>query len=234
MGDVFRSQRQHKQALSVAVLGLGAGALACYRQPNDQFTFFELDADVVALARNPSLFTYLRDCTPKAPIIIGDARLQLQKQKDASYDIIAVDVFGSDSVPLHMLTTEAIALYRQKLKKNGIIVFQISNRHLDLTLPLASYANAQNLPYRHKRVMTIPNLAKELYAAHSYAVIAEQPDGLGRLILNDPSWQKKTAPLIRIWNDDYANILAPLLIRYVDRIAPRYSSAVRRRFAHEQ
>ncbi len=113
-----------------ALIGLGTGALACYRKPGDDWTFFEIDASVEKIARDTRFFHYLADCGG-AKVKLGDGRLLLQTMPDRSYDMIVVDAFSSDAIPTHLMTREALALYLRKLKPKGIILFNLSNRYLE-------------------------------------------------------------------------------------------------------
>jgi hypothetical protein len=125
------------------VIGLGAGSLACYSKDGEAWRFFEIDPTVVGIARNPEKFTYLQTCQPRADIVIGDARLTLAKEAPDSFDLLIIDAFSSDAVPVHLMTAEALKLYASKLTPTGIVLLHISNRYLDLdsvlaaTLPLA-------------------------------------------------------------------------------------------------
>ena len=124
------------------VVGLGAGSLSCYSRKHEAWRFFEIDPIVVDIAAKSNHFTFLANCQPKLDAVIGDARLTLAKEPDKSFDLIIVDAFTSDAVPVHLMTAEALQLYASKLTDNGVVVLHISNRYLDLdsvlgaTLPL--------------------------------------------------------------------------------------------------
>ena len=113
--------------------GLGAGTLASYAQPGQRWTFYEIDPAVERIARDPRFFTYLRDCQAESlEIVLGDARLRLREAPDHAYRLIVLDAFSSDSLPVHLLSREAIGLYRSKLAEGGVLAFNLSNRYLDL------------------------------------------------------------------------------------------------------
>ena len=126
----------------IAIVGLGAGTLACYAQPGQSWTFYEIDPAVVRIARDPARFTFLSQCKPDAQIKIGDARLLIEREPAASADVLVVDAFSSDSVPMHLLTQEAFADYRRLLSPNGLLLVHISNRYLDLQPVVAAAAAA--------------------------------------------------------------------------------------------
>lgn len=128
---------------SIGIVGLGAGTLACYRKPGQHWTIFEIDPVMVDIARDPSKFTFLSDCAGDTPIVIGDARLQLANQPAGRFDVIVIDAFSSDAIPLHLLTEEAIGIYARALKPDGILLIHISNRFFDLEPVLAAEAKAR-------------------------------------------------------------------------------------------
>ncbi len=144
LGIVFRSARMTR-ARRIGVVGLGAGVTACYATPGQQWEFYELDESVVQIARDPRFFTYLRDCAPNAAITIGDARVTLRGAPDGAYDLLIMDAYAGDTVPMHLLTNEAFALYRQKLKPDGIMAIHISHRLINLAPIIAPLADAQGL-----------------------------------------------------------------------------------------
>lgn len=128
---------------SVGIVGLGAGTLACYRKPGQRWTIFEIDPVMVDIARDPAKFTFLSDCAGDTPIVIGDARLQLAQQPAGRFDIIVIDAFSSDAIPLHLLTREAIGIYARAMKPDGILLIHISNRFFGLEPVLAAEAKAR-------------------------------------------------------------------------------------------
>ena len=129
----------------IAVIGLGSGSLACQTRPGDKLTYYEIDPMVVRIARDPERFTFLTDCAPDATIVLGDARLTLVDAPDAAYDLIIVDAFSSDAIPIHLMTREAMELYARKIAPNGMVVMHLSNRHLELASVVAGIAQANGL-----------------------------------------------------------------------------------------
>lgn len=116
----------------VGFIGLGAGSLACYASPGQGWTAFEIDPVIVGIARDTRLFTYLSHCAPDLRIIVGDARLSLANEPPGTYDMLAIDAFSSDAIPMHLMTMEAFRLYAKTLRPDGFLVVHISNRHIDL------------------------------------------------------------------------------------------------------
>ena len=132
-----------------AVVGLGAGAMACYLQPGESLTFYEIDPAVARIAADPRYFTFLSQCAPAASIVVGDARLKLRDAPDGSYDLIVMDAFSGDSIPMHLMTREALALYLRKLAPGGLLAFNISNRHLKLASTFGALARDAGLAALH-------------------------------------------------------------------------------------
>src|SRR5690606_8793834 len=121
---------------------LGTGSIACLSEEGDGLTFYEIDQSVVRIAREDGYFTFVENCAPDAQITLGDARFTLADVPDGQYDVIVVDAFTSDAIPIHLLTQEAMAIYLKKLRPDGLIVLHISNRHLELASVVAGIANA--------------------------------------------------------------------------------------------
>jgi hypothetical protein len=139
-----------QRARRIGVVGLGAGTLAVYAKAGDSLRFYELDPDVLRLASQ--YFTFLSDCPARVDTVLGDARLALEAERQQTptqpYDVLAVDAFSGDAIPMHLLTREAVALYLGLLKDDGILAFHVSNRHFDLTPVLAAAAKSERLVSR--------------------------------------------------------------------------------------
>ena len=129
------------------VIGLGAGSLACHSKEGEAWRFFEIDPVIIGIAKNPRYFTFLKHCQPQPDIVLGDARLTMAKEANDSFDLIIVDAFSSDAVPVHLMTAEALRLYLDKVKPDGIVLLHISNRYLDLDSVLG--ATIKVLPGAH-------------------------------------------------------------------------------------
>ncbi len=204
-GDIFRNLDTRPSPQRVAALGLGSGTIACYAHKNRHFDFYEIDPDVVAIAQNPELFTFLSDCGSPYDIVPGDARLQIKKAPNKSYDLIFLDTFSSDNIPVHVITTDAFRIYLDKLKPGGVIAVHISNRFLDLAPVLNAQARALGMTALFTaRKGGIVDDTKMRYVASIYAVLAKEPETLVPFITSQ-KW--KTSPHIidHAWTDDYAN-----------------------------
>ncbi|MGR9013651.1 MAG: fused MFS/spermidine synthase [Gammaproteobacteria bacterium] len=208
MGQLFKEYSNVDQAWNIGVVGLGAGALACYAKDQQNWTLYEIDPLVVDIAGNPAYFSYLSQCAPHAAMRIGDARLSLDKEPDQHFDLLIMDAFSSDSVPTHLLTKEALELYFKKLKPGGILAFHMTNRHLSLKKVLSINAEALHLAsliQEFKPQQDIP-----LVVATDWVVMAKQAETLEPLRLSRlGKWQKM--PLyfdMQPWTDDFTNIVS--------------------------
>lgn len=140
VGDIFALPVAQKENLKVCVLGLGPGNAAAWARPGNSFTFIEIDPEIVQVARDPALFTFLADSPAESNVVIGDGRLKMQQLPDGAFDIIILAAFSSDSIPVHLITLEAMRIYLSKLAPDGIIVANLSNRYLDLASLAATTA----------------------------------------------------------------------------------------------
>ena len=212
IGEVIRSVRAHKGNLNhVALIGLGTGALACHREPGETFAFYEIDALVISLARDRAKFPFLPDCAPDAPIILGDARLRIAGQQEKS-ELLIVDAFSSDAIPIHLMTAEAIALYRSKLVSDGVILFHISHRVMDLSDTVAGAAAAAGLRSFIRTDSGSSAGREDLWTPSRVVAVVMRPEDLGDLALAGGEWSPLAPDAqARPWTDDYSTILTPLI-----------------------
>ena len=201
----------------VGAIGLGAGEIACYRTEGQDWTFFEIDPAMATIAAGGQWFRYLPDCAPQARIVIGDGRLKLAREPAGTFDLLVLDAFASDSIPTHLVTREAFKLYFEKLAPNGVVLIHISNRFIDLEPVLAAIAADGRLAARlfdtdhGKREADSPHRHKSIWIA-----LARDDARLKALTDNfdksTPSqwghWRAlKARPGLRLWTDDYSNIV---------------------------
>lgn len=197
---------------NVAVVGLGAGSLACYRREQEHWTFYEIDPTVVRIARDPRMFRFLSACAPSVPVVLGDARLTLGAA-DVRYDLIVLDAFSSDSIPVHLLTQEAFAIYLSHLSPHGVLVIHGSNRHLDLVPVIAAAAKATSLAALHKDEQ-IGNLVDAKFkASSSVMALARDPADLNGLAGRDGWRPLAPSAAVAPWTDDYSNVLGAMIRR---------------------
>ena len=193
----------------IDVVGLGAGTLACYSRPGQRWTFYEIDPAVVQIARNPAQFTFLSKCLPQVPIVIGDARLTLGRAVAGGADLLVVDAFSSDSIPIHLLTREAFAVYRHRIASDGLLLIHISNRYLDLE-PVVAAAAATGRWYAAERWYSPTPADLELHeTASKWIALSPSSETIGKLTAAaDVDWTSlKTRDGFQPWSDDHASVL---------------------------
>jgi hypothetical protein len=208
VGDAFRAcLKQSGPPAQVGIIGLGAGAMAAYAMPGQHFTFYEIDPEVVRIARDPMLFTFLQDCRGTTDVVLGDGRLTIARVPDGHYGLLLMDAFSSDAVPTHLLTREALRLYLSKLDEHGFIVFNVTNRYVDLPPLLANLARDAGLVSRYRIDTNITPEEERLGKFGSqYVVMARRLEDI-RVLAADPNWQE--IPVIEdigVWTDQYTNI----------------------------
>jgi hypothetical protein len=213
IGTAVRALNAAGRLEHVAVLGLGAGAMACYARAGQDWTFYEIDPLVVRVAQDRRLFTFLSDCSPNAGVIVGDARLELAKQPPQAYDLVLADAFSSDSVPTHMLTREAMELYLSRVTADGVVLIHVSNRNLALADVVARAAQSAGAVVIQRLYM--PERQSFANTASEVVAIARTHEALAPL-LADPTWTVSAPPPGRVWTDDYSNILEPLAQRWAE------------------
>ena len=197
--------------ISYAVIGLGTGSLICRSQPGDKAAYYEIDQLMVTLARDMGYFTFLKECGQDVPIIMGDARLTLADAPDGAYDLIVVDAFTSDAIPIHLLTKEAMAIYKQKLSPNGIVLIHISNRHLELGSVVTGIATANDMVTRISESGDVVEDDSDYKFLGTVTVSARKDEDFGP-IAKSQYWElQKPNPRQRVWSDDYSNIVGALI-----------------------
>ena len=190
-------------ALRVGIIGLGAGSIAAYARPGDVFRFYEINPLVEQLAR--SEFTYLSDCRGKVDVVLGDGRLSLEREPDQGYDLLAVDAFSGDAIPVHLLTKEALELYFRHLKPSGILALHITNTHLDLEPVVQKLATVLN-----KQAFLVSTDSDEQHNIYrSYWVLLSTMPITSPAIL-DNARELYARPDLRVWTDEYNNLFQVL------------------------
>lgn len=202
----FKRQQNETQTVNYAVIGLGTGTTAALSQKGDCLDFYEIDPDIVRLAKN--YFTFLKEAPAKINILQGDGRLTLEQRLQtfgsAQYDVIAVDAFNGDAIPLHLVTLEALQIYQKHLNDNGILAFHISSRYLDLYPPLQALAS--KLALNAYVVHQSQDLKKGISA--SEWVLLSKDKSLGAYLFQKHALLFKTERTDEIWTDDKSNLLA--------------------------
>lgn len=211
IAQVFELLNGEERLHEVAVIGLGVGSLACYSQPGQSWTFYEIDPLVVKTAQDPRYFTLLRDCAPTAEIILGDGRLSLAHAADGRFDLIILDAYSSDSIPTHLLTRESLLLNLERLTPHGLLAYHVSNKYLDVKQVATDLALDAGLACLVRDDKDVSEAQAELGKVPSqWVIIAQSMADFGSLE-NDPRWLKvEGSPRNRVWTDDFASIVSVL------------------------
>lgn len=209
MAEAITAVRATKGKLDrVMVVGLGTGSLACHAKPGERWTYFEIDPVVIRLAQDRSKFSFLHECAPGAAIVLGDARLTLADVNEPA-DVIVLDAFSSDVIPIHLLTREALDLYVSKLAPGGALVFHISNHYIELASVVTAMAAERGLIAMVKldRSMRGEEYQRTMKSSSLVAVIVRDKRDLANL---RDGWTQKVDPAVRPWTDDFSNVLAAM------------------------
>jgi len=215
LGDIVRGLRERGSLAEVALIGLGAGTAAAYGNAGERFTFFEIDPAIARIARDPKFFTYLEDSRADVSVVLGDGRRRIAECADGRFDLIVLDAFSSDAIPVHLLTREAVALYLRKLKPNGCLAIHLTNGYLALDPVVAAIAADLGAPAAVKIDATrTPQQAFEGKDFSTWAVMVRE--GNGRLpVLEGDGWVTQSAhrgagaaPFL--WTDDRSNLVGLL------------------------
>ena len=212
IGRAIAAIRERKAApLRVAVIGVGAGTLTCASEPGENWKFFDIDQTMVDTAKDPKYFTYMQSCAPDVKPVIGDARLTFAREPDGIYDVIIVDAYSSDAIPIHLATREAMKIYKDKLAPQGIVVMHVSNRHLELESVVVGIADANDL---RSWVYNEDSGRDDEYIFSTDVVVSAREDAdVGSLASSDKWAETEPTDGQRVWTDDYSNILGAVYRR---------------------
>jgi hypothetical protein len=200
-----QAQALYGSGARIGIVGLGTGTLACYKQPGENWLFFEIDPAVLRFSRDRT-FTFVADCAPDAKVSIGDARIALARMAPGNLDVLVVDAFSSDAIPLHLLTDEAFGVYLHALAPRGLLIVHISNRFIELEPVLAALARKRGLAVAKRddnpqdRTTLTPS---------TWVALSRDPAKVAALAKAQPSakWGPLLPPAERAWTDDHASIL---------------------------
>ncbi len=186
--------------IRVGVVGLGTGTLAVYGRPGDVYRFYEINPQVVDVARRE--FTYLNDSKAKIETVLGDARLAMEREPSQQYDVLVIDAFSSDSIPVHLITREALAVYLRHMKPDGVIAFHVTNRFLRLAPVVKRIADDQ-----HLHVILLVDEAEESDLSKTdWVLVARNEAVLGRPEIAEGGDEIDDIPGMRVWTDDFNNL----------------------------
>jgi spermidine synthase len=209
----MKALQSTKEKLHVGVVGLGIGGSVCYARPGDSWTLYEIDPLVVHIAKDSGHFSYLNKCVPTARIQVGDARISLTREPDGIYDVLILDAYTSDSIPMHLVTREAMALVRAKLAPGGVVLFNISNRYLKLEPVVARAAEAAGLVGIAQFYPGTPKKDHEPADASQWLVLAADPADLNAVAASGHWRQLKPEYNTPLWTDDFSNLVGVVSFR---------------------
>jgi hypothetical protein len=219
IGQVFGAVEARKPAINTGAVGLGTGSVATYVRAGDALRFFEIDPIVIRVATDPEYFSYTTTCARgSVRFTLGDARLMLARQPSASYDILLIDAFSSDSVPAHLLTAEALHMYLSKLKPDGVLILHLSNRHLDLMRPaMAAALQVGAYALQQTRLVAGQSSQGGLWDTSEQAVIIGKSRAALQPFSSDRRWSRADANGVKAWTDDYTDIFGALVRHSLER-----------------
>jgi SAM-dependent methyltransferase len=208
VGDAFEALPARVTRGRVAVVGLGSGSLACYALPGSRWTLLEIDPLIARIARDTALFSFLGDCAPDARVVLGDARRALEGVPDRSFDLLLLDAFTSDAIPVHLLTLEALRMYASKLAPDGVMLIHVSNQYLDLKPVVGGAVHRQGWVGHWRASRPSAAELREGVAPATWIAVAPRLADLGGLPAR-AGWTRLDASR-RLWTDDYSNLLGVL------------------------
>ncbi|MFD3165900.1 spermidine synthase [Herpetosiphon sp. NSE202] len=209
LNEIFQVANQQTTPKNVGVVGLGSGAAACYAQAQDSWKYFEIDPVVIKIAENPQYFSYLSQCTPQAPVVVGDARISLAAETKP-FDVLIMDAYSSDAIPTHLVTVEALELYLSKLNPDGIIAFHISNRYLNLEPVLHDLAEKLGLLALVHEYNTDEDVLEHGNNSTKWVIFTKN-QAFYQQFIDQHQWRSlQNRPNDRLWTDDYSSIITTL------------------------
>ncbi len=208
LGEVIESLQAERSSLRIGAVGLGAGAIAAYGRPTDSFRFFEIDPTVVDIARDPASFTFLADSPASIDVAVGDGRLELESTSAEAFDLVVLDAFSSDAVPVHLLTVESFEVAMRTVAPRGVIAVHVSNRFLDLEPIVAAAARELGFVSIIGSDSPAPELA-DLADPSQWVVIGRSFADLAGLVEGD-RWRTAHADGRRPWTDRYSDLIGAL------------------------
>lgn len=194
------ASKQAGGPIRVGVVGLGTGTLAGYGRKGDFYKFYDINPAVVTIARSD--FKYLGDSEAKIEVALGDARLTLERDAPEKFDVLAVDAFSSDSIPVHLITREALAVYLRHMKPGGIIAFHVSNRFLNLGPVVGQLAKVSGA-----HAVNVYEKGEEDRTQSDWVLVSLDRKALEDKVIKDVSEPVEERPLWRLWTDDYNNLV---------------------------
>ncbi len=206
-GIVLALEALRHPGMRVGILGLGTGTMAAWGRAGDVYRFYEINPQVIQLAQ--SEFSYLGDSDARVELVLGDGRLALEREPPQGFDLLAADAFSSDSVPMHLITREALELYVRHVRPGGVVVFNVTNRYLDLAPVVQRLADSLGL---HARVVRhVPEESEyQLYDSTDFVLVTSDPGLFERPQLKEFAQVIEVPSKVSVWTDDFNNLLQAL------------------------
>ena len=202
IGRLIESLHPRKEPIKVGIVGLGTGTIAAYGSKGDTYRFYDINPGVIAIAQRD--FSFLKDSDATIELPLGDARLKLEREAPQGFDVLAIDAFSSDAIPVHLITREAVEVYLKHMKQDGVIAFHVTNRYLDLVPVVEGIAHDLGLT-----VLWISDAGGDQFAnSSSWVLIAKDPARLAGLADAGSPFEPRRD--WRVWTDDFNNILQVL------------------------
>jgi hypothetical protein len=215
MAETVRAVPSVAGGRRMGAVGLGTGAIACDGRDDDRWTFYEIDASIARIAADPSKFRFLAVCAPKAAIVLGDARLTLEKAPEHGLDYLLIDAFNSDAIPIHLMTREALALYLSRVTPDGLLVLHITSRHLELESVVAALIRGSGVRAVIKRDTPPPAQTLDDRVSSVVVALSRSSKALAPLAAKD-GWRPLRDRGVRPWSDDFSNVFGALVRRTAD------------------
>ncbi|HET7096139.1 MAG TPA: fused MFS/spermidine synthase [Casimicrobiaceae bacterium] len=203
IGRLFESLHPSVTPLKVGVIGLGAGTVAAWGAKDDVFRFYEINPDVLTIARRD--FSYLQDSDAKIEVVIGDARLSLEREPSQQFDVLIIDAFSSDAIPVHLITAQALGIYRRHMKPGGVIAFHVTNRYLNLVPVVDGLATVHRLVMVH-----IADSPASPASSSDWLLLSDRRSSLDKPILTEAAKEVEVRKDWRLWTDDFNNLVQVL------------------------
>jgi len=207
IGRALESMHPSLRPLKVGVIGLGTGTIATYGSKGDIYRFYDINPAVIGIAKHD--FTFIGKSDATIEIALGDARLNLERETPQGFDVLAIDAFSSDAIPVHLITSEALAIYRRHVKPGGIIAFHVTNRYLDLAPVVQQLADAQGL----HAVLVADDGEEPMGSRSDWVLLSDSEDALEGKAIDEVAETIKPHAGWRLWTDDFNNIVQVLKSR---------------------
>jgi SAM-dependent methyltransferase len=204
IGRAIESLHPRLEPVKVGIIGLGTGTIATWGAKGDVYRFYDINPSVVAIAKRD--FTYLSDSDATIETALGDARLVLEREPPQDFDVLAIDAFSSDAIPVHLITSEALSIYERHMKPSGIIAFHVTNRFLDLVPVVEALANAHGLAVAWITDDGDANLASR----SEWVLLSKDPEALKKPVIADAATPIEPRRDWRLWTDDFNNLVQVL------------------------